>query len=76
MGGFFLVVEYARADLLKVNFFARSEFSLIKFCAELWAEIAIKTYKISNNFVKMCQKYEKVPVLQVPRSKLKILRRF
>ena len=47
-------------DILKVNFFARSEFSLITFCAE----IAIKTYKILKNFVKFCQKYEKVTVLQ------------
>ena len=60
------------ADLLKVIFFARSEFSLIKFCAELCTKIAIKTCKIwrKKNLVKLCQKYEKVPVLQVPRSKL------
>ena len=30
----------------KVNFFARSEFSFITFCAELSTEIAIKTNKI------------------------------
>ena len=34
--------EDEEADLLKVNFFARAEFSLIQFCAELWAENAIK----------------------------------
>ena len=30
----------------KSDFFARSEFTFIKFCAELCAEIAQKTYKI------------------------------
>ena len=33
-------------DLLKVIYFARSEFTFIKFCAELWTEIAQRTYKI------------------------------
>ena len=37
------------ADLLKVIFFARSEFSLIKFCAELCAEIAKNANEILKN---------------------------
>ena len=44
--------------LLKVIFFARSEFSLIKFCKELCSEIAIKTNNLFKNFVKWCQKHE------------------
>ena len=55
-------------------FFALSEFSLIKLCAELFKKIAIKTCKIRKNLVKLCQTYEKVPVLQVQRLKVKILR--
>ena len=42
--------------LLKVNYFARSEFSLIKCCAELCVEIAIKPYKLLKE---LCQKYKK-----------------
>ena len=59
------------SDILKINYFTRSEFSLIKFGAELCAEIAIKTYKILKKLCKIVQKYEKVPVLQVRRSKVK-----
>ena len=32
------------SDLLKVIYFARSEFTLIQFCAELCPEIAFKKY--------------------------------
>ena len=47
------------------------------FCAQLCAKIAIKKHiRFSKKFVKLCQKLEKVPVLQAPRSKVKILRRF
>ena len=61
----------------KSEMFPLSKFSLIQFFAGICAEIAVKTYKIwKKNFVKMRQKYEKVPVLQVLRSKVKILRRF
>ena len=67
---FFLYVQTLISDLLKVIFFARSEFSLIKFCAELCTKTAIKTCKIWKNLGKLYQKYEKVPVLQVPRSKI------
>ena len=59
-----------RQTFSKWFFFARSEFSLIKFCAELCMKIAIKTCNIWKNIVKLCQKYEKLPVLQVPRSKV------
>ena len=62
------------ADLLKVILFARSQISLIIFCTELCAEIGIIFFFLSN-FVKLCQKYENVLVLQVYVQKLKILRR-
>ena len=42
-------------------FFARSEFCLIKFGAELCTKIAIKTCKIWKNLVKLCLNLEKVP---------------
>ena len=42
----------------KSDFFARSVFSLIKFCAELCTKIAIKPVRFKKiNIVKMCQKY-------------------
>ena len=65
-------------DTLKVNSFAPTELSLIKCCAELCAEIAIKkSYRIIFVVVvRMCQKYEKVLVLQVLCLKVKCLRRF
>ena len=58
-------------DLLKVVFFARSEFSLIKFCAELCTEIAKKNCKICKNLVKLCQKYEKCLFCKVRVQKFK-----
>ena len=63
-------------DLLKVNFFAWSEFSLIQFCAELCAEVAIKKIKDFRKHCQMVPKYKREPVFQVPCSKGKILRRF
>ena len=57
----------------KSEYFAQAEFHLIIFWAELGAKIVVQ--KIWKNFGKWCQKYEKVPVFQVPRSKVKVLRR-
>ena len=39
---------HRKADILKVNSFARTIFSLIHFCAELWAKITIKTYNVEK----------------------------
>ena len=38
----------------------------------LFSEIVKETYKIWKNFINVCQKYEKVPVLQVLRQQVKI----
>ena len=58
------VMCHMSPDLLTVNSFARSEFCL-------GTKIAIKN-NIKKNFVKLYQKYEKGPVLQALRSKIKI----
>ena len=55
----------SQADLLKVIFFARSKFTFKKFAQSYALKLLKKTYKIWKNFVKLCQKYEKVTVLQV-----------
>ena len=46
-------------DLLKVIFFARSEFSLIKFCAKLCTKIAIKTCNIWKKHSQIVPKIRK-----------------
>ena len=71
---FFLFLNWK--DIPKVNSFARSEFSLIIFCAKFCAKIAIKNLKDQTNLAKLCKKYAKMHVLQGPRLKVKILRRF
>ena len=48
----------------------------MNFCAELWAEIAIKNLGFYFEECFFCQKFEKVPGLTVLHSKVKILRRF
>ena len=64
------------ADLLKVIFFARSEFTFDKFAQNYGLILLKKTIGFEKNFVKLCQKYEKVPVLQALRLKVKFLHRF
>ena len=57
---------WGESDLIKVNCFARSEFSLIKFCAELCIESAVKTYIFLKKTLPNCAKImKKAPVLQV-----------
>ena len=63
--GFRPLLYNVLSDILKVNYFARSTFSLIQFWAELCAEIVFKKKpNIGKNFIKLCQKHEKVTVLQ------------
>ena len=72
-----LTVKYP--DLLTVNSFAQSEFSLIKFCVGFWPEIALQPYNIFKNTLSNCAKSTKKKkglFLQVLSSKVKILRRF
>ena len=59
------------ADLLKVNNFARVKFSLIKFSAELWSKIAIKSHMIWINFVKFCQNMKKRLIFKFCVQKLR-----
>ena len=61
----------------KSDFFARSEFILIKICADLCSEIAIKHIKFEEKTLSIGAKnIKKVSVLLAPRSKVKKLRRF
>ena len=64
------------ADILKVNYFERSQFSLVRFCAELCTEMTRKHIRFEKKTCKLCTKYEKVPVFQVLRSKVKSMRIF
>ena len=60
----------------KSDIFCAVRIYLQKICAKLCTESVKKHIRFDKNFVKLCQKYEKVTVLQVQRSKVKILRRF
>ena len=55
----------------KSDFVALSEFTFIKFCAELDDKTAKKKIQIFKNFVKLGQTYEKVSVFKVLHLKVK-----
>ena len=65
-----------RADIQKVNSFARSEFSLIKFWAELCAEIAIKHIRFEKIWSNCDKNKKKCFFWQVSHSKVKKLPKF
>ena len=76
LGGFSKSNGGVLPDLLKV-IFARSEFTFKNGAQRYELKFQRKHIKLEEKkHVKVCQKYEKVHVLQVLRSKVKILGRF
>ena len=62
---FLLAPDYFKTDLLKVNCFAWSELSYIKFCAELYAKIAIKNTIFKKKFKNCANNMKKCLVWKI-----------